>query len=136
MSAIKLYRALLGVAAAILVGTAGLHATGLSGVTATLAQSDVPADWQPVFAGLWLMFSIHLVIVACLLAVLAAVPPGRAVLAMVAVLPIADTVLLLTMVGVFVGSIMTALAAALCLAAIVTLPPALAELRTSSTGPG
>lgn len=120
----RLYRTLLGVAAAILLATASLHATGLADVGETLARSGVSAEWRAIFRGLWLMFAIHLAIVAVLLVVLARAPSGRAVLAVVAAVPIADTVLLLTVVGVFVGSIMTGLAAAFCVAALIVLPAA------------
>lgn len=116
------YRMLLSGAAAILLATAGLHATGLDQVSERLARSELSADWVAIFEGLWLMFSIHLALVAVLLVALAVRPAGRAVLAVAAAVPIADTVLLLAVVGPFIGSILTGAAALLCLAALIRLP--------------
>ena len=119
---LRTYRTLLGIAAVILIVTGALHATGLPSLSETLADSGLPADWTPVFKGLWLMFSIHLVIVAGLLIVLAVVPAGRAPLAVTAAMPIADTVLLLLTVGVFIGSIMTGMAAVFTVSALIAQP--------------
>ncbi len=119
---LEMYRVLLGVAAAILVVTGVLHTTGPSMVARTLHESALAADWVAVFKGLWLMFSVHLVIGAALLIVLAVFPAGRALLAVVVALPVADTVLLLMNVGVFIGSIMTGSAAVVAIVALIAYP--------------
>jgi hypothetical protein len=117
-----MYRVLLGVAAAILLATGVLHAMGLSMVAQTLSESGLDADWVPVFKGLWLMFSIHLFIGAALLVVLAVLPAGRLPLAVLVALPVADTILLLMTVGVFIGSIMTGSAAVVAIVALIAYP--------------
>lgn len=68
------------------------------------------------------MFSIHLILVAVLLVVLAWAPAGRVPLAAAAAFPIADTILLLAYVGIFIGSILTGLASVLLVAALIAQP--------------
>ncbi len=116
------YRAFLALAAVILLLTAAAHATGSTAVSEMLDDSGLPEEWKPVFKGLWLMFSIHLVIVAALLVVLAVFPAGRAPLAVAVAMPVADTILLLVTVGVFIGSIMTGSAAVAAVAALIAQP--------------
>jgi len=98
-----------------MVVTAGLHALGYRPVTAQLATSGMQAPWQAGIKGLWLIFSLHLVIVGALFLV-ACVRPGsvsKTVLVIAGLVPVGDTVMLYSFVGLFIGTVALAIAAVL-----------------------
>lgn len=95
--------------------TAGIHALGYRPVTAQLATSGLDAVWQSGIKGLWLIFSLHLVIVGALFLVASVRPAkvSKAVLVIAGLVPAGDTVMLYRFVGVFIGTVVLAIAAVL-----------------------
>jgi hypothetical protein len=105
----------LGAAGIIMVVTAGLHAVGYIPLTRELAGSNLGSFWLAGVKGLWLVFSMHLVIVGVLF-IAAAIAPwvaGRLVLSIAGLVPAGDTLMLLAFVGVFIGTIFLGVAAVL-----------------------
>jgi len=109
-------RALVRVAAVILVATAALHASGSAGVNRALSRSDLSPMLVRGFQGLWLQFSVHLVLVALVLWLVTRGAPSRVVVLGCGLIPLADTVQVWSIAGIFPGTIMLAAAAALVLA--------------------
>jgi len=104
-----------GGAGAVMVVTAGIHGLGYREVTAQLATSSLEAPWQTGIEGLWLIFSLHVVIVGALFLVASVRPPSvsTTVLVVAGLVPAADTVMLYAFVGMFVGTVALAIAAVL-----------------------
>jgi hypothetical protein len=65
------WRGLLLAAALILAGTAMLHALKYPFVSQALRESQLSTDWTPILDGLWLLFAVHLGVIAIFLAVAA-----------------------------------------------------------------
>lgn len=122
----NLSRWALGAAGIIMVGTAGLHAIGYRPLAQQLAASNIHEAWAAGVRGLWLIFSLHLVILGGLLMTAAVTPTGvsRKVLVIVGLLPAADTVMLFSFVGVFVGTILLSVAALLVYLGVALRPAA------------
>jgi len=112
----KLGKALVRVAALILVATSALHASGSAGVNRALARSNLSAMLVHGFQGLWLQFSVHLVLVALVLWLVTRGAPSRAVVLGCGLIPLADTLQVWSIAGIFPGTIMLAAAAVLVLA--------------------
>ncbi len=117
-----------------MIVTAGLHAAGYRPLAEQLATSNIQAAWLAGVKGLWLVFSLHLVIVGGLL-LLAGIRPGcvgKTVLLIAGLVPAGDTVVLFSFVGLFVGTVTLALAALLVYAGIA-LRPAVASSSEHGT---
>ena len=102
----------LGGAGVVMIITAGVHALGYRTVTAQLATSNIAAPWQAGIKGLWLVFSLHLMIVGSLF-LLGGIRPscvGKTVLLIAGLVPAVDTVVLFSCVGVFIGTVALAVA--------------------------
>lgn len=113
-----------------MIVTAGLHGLGYRPLAEQLATSNLPAAWSGGVRGLWLVFSLHLVIVGVLF-LLAGIRPGRVgktALLVAGLVPVGDTVVLLSFVGVFVGTVALALAALLLYAGVALRPGSQAEV--------
>src|SRR5262245_3153044 len=108
-------RWLVASAGVVMIITAGFHALGYRPVVGQLVASSIEAPWQACIRGLWLVYSLHLVVVGCLLLV-AGIRPcsvGKPVLLLVGLVPAFDTVVLFRFLGVFVGTIGLGLATVL-----------------------
>ena len=108
-------RSALGAAGIIMVITAGLHALGYGPLTRELSGSNLGSFWLAGVKGLWLVFSMHLVVVGTLFIAAAIAPKvaGRVVLSIAGLVPAGDTLMLLAFVGVFIGTVLLGLAAVL-----------------------
>ena len=119
----------LAVAGIIMVITAGLHGMGYRPLVLQLSSSTLAEAWLDGVKGLWLVFSLHLVIVGALF-LMAALKPGavgKGVLIVAGLLPAGDTVVLLSSVGVFIGSICLGLVAVLVYLGVALRPDAAAS---------
>ncbi len=115
----------LGAAGIIMVATAGLHAMGYRPLAQQLTASNINKAWIAGVEGLWLIFSLHLVILGALFLAAAVRPTGVSgtVLVIAGLVPAADTVMLFTFVGVFVGTILLGIAALLVYSGVALRPP-------------
>ena len=121
----NLSRWALGAAGIIMVATAGLHAMGYRPLVAQLAASSIAPAWLAGVQGLWLIFSIHLVILGGLFLTAAIRLTGvdKRILVIAGLVPTADTVVLFAFVGVFVGTILLGIAALLVYLGVVLRRP-------------
>lgn len=101
----------------LLAAMAALHYTGYAQVTGVLSSREVPAAWADGLLGLWLWFSITLVVLAIVLFGVAMKPEWGAPSALILCIILAASIsaVLFAFVGVFVGSVLIAVAAALLL---------------------
>lgn len=107
------WRGLLVAAALILGGTAILHASGYSLLTEALREAALSRTWVGAVQGLWLMFAVHLLLLAGYLfagALRPALVEDRA-LFVCALLLAADTGLLGGFMGLFAGTLLVGIAA-------------------------
>jgi hypothetical protein len=113
---------LLTLAVITLVATSALHGSGYASITKLLGESNLPGSLAVGMRGLWVDFSVQLIILAALLGVTVARPmPGARVVVLVCGLGLAvDTVVLGAIVGLFVGTVALALASVLTLAGWAT----------------
>jgi hypothetical protein len=112
----------LPLASVTLIATSALHALGYAPISKLLAESSLPGAWAGGVRGLWVEFSMHLIVLAALLLVAAARPlPAMRVVVLVCGLALAvDTVVLGVFVGIFVGTVALGAASLLTLASWVT----------------
>lgn len=109
----KLARVLLLTGCALAVATALFHASGYPSVVRSIQGSGAQPFLVSAVKALWLMFSIHLVLVAAAVAVAAFTRGSARLVVFLALLPAADTVLLAIHAGAFIGTF--------CLAAVALL---------------
>lgn len=117
----------IGVRIAVVIGslivaaTALFHLTGYDDVGALLAQAGVRPFMRNGLQGLWLMFSIHLIVlaIAATAVVIRPTSGSRPVLIVVTALLLTDVLILLRYVGVFAGTIMLASGTALIASGII-----------------
>jgi hypothetical protein len=115
------WRGLLLAAGLILSGTAILHGIAYPMVTASLKRAGFDDSWGPELSSLWVMFALHLVIIAGFLVIAAARPQiaSDSALFICALLLAADTALLGGYLGLFGGTLLLAVATALVIIARV-----------------
>lgn len=106
----KTARSLVALGAIVLLATAIIHATGYRELAKAIQASGVAPVLVSALKGLWLMLSIHLVVLGALLIVATTVAGGRRIIFMAGLIPLADTVLLFHFAGIFVGTIALGLA--------------------------
>ena len=96
--------------ALIVAATALFHLTGYDDVGALLTRASVRPFMRHGLQGLWLMFSIHLIVLAIAAAAVVIRPTSgsRPVLIVVTALLLADVLILMRFVGAFAGTIMLA----------------------------
>lgn len=109
----RVSRSLIIGAGVLLVATAAIHAAGYPAVSGAILASGLDPSLVAALRALWLMFSVHLVLLAIVVILAGGVPGGRRIVLACALIPAADTVLLLRFVGVFVGAVSLAAATAL-----------------------
>ena len=91
-------------AGVLLVATAAVHAAGYPSISRIILASAVDPSLVAAVRALWLMFSVHLVILAVVVILARRVSGGRRIVLACALIPAADTALLLRFAGWFVGS--------------------------------
>jgi hypothetical protein len=114
----------IGAAGVILVGTACLHAIGYRPLIEQLAASSIHPAWLAGLKGLWLVFSLHLIILGALF-LAAAIRPSwvtKPVLLIAGLVPATDTVVLFAFVGVFMGTVFLGFAALLVYVGVTLWP--------------
>ncbi len=114
-------RWMVGAAGVLLLGTSGMHALGYSPLSAQLAGSGIQPAWLGGVKGLWLVFSLHLVILGAIFLAVAVRPvsASRGILALAGLFPAGDTIVLLVFVGIFPGTLALGLAALLLYAGVL-----------------
>jgi len=108
-------------AAVAILATAAIHGMGYASVSSAIVAVGALPGLVAVVRALWLMYSAHLVVLAIVVCLASRVAGGRPVILACALIPAADTALLLRFVGFFVGTY--ALAAATVLLVLGGLLP-------------
>ncbi len=123
MSRVKAGSTLVGVAAALLIGTAALHHTGFRSARDLGARAG--GDLAIVVPALWLFFSVSLVSVGLASAAMAwrPVPGHRLVLVCLALVPAGGAALQIAYVGFVPPTLILLVDAAALLSAALVLPP-------------
>lgn len=100
----------------LLFVTALFHGTGYPGVSHTVSQSDHPAMLKAALPGMWLHFSVHLIVlIAFGLFASFSKCRSRSLLSLLTIAVAADAVLVFYFVGFFAGVALLA-AASVCFA--------------------
>jgi hypothetical protein len=122
----KAWRWAVGTAGVVMVITAGLHALGFRPVSAQLAASTILPELQGAIQGLWLVFSLHMLIIGGLFLVAGIRPSSvsKTVLAVAGLVPLGDTVVLYSFVGPFVGTVALAVSAIVLYVGVALRPGA------------
>ena len=115
----QLNRWLIIAAGVVLAATAALHATGYSTVSSAILASGAGPFLVAAVRALWLMVSVHLVVLSVVVILASGVAGARWVVLACALIPAADTVLLFRFVGLFVGSFALAGATALLILGVL-----------------
>ncbi|MDP9191373.1 MAG: hypothetical protein M3P06_06705 [Acidobacteriota bacterium] len=112
----KTPRILAALAATVLVATAAFHATGYSALADSVTASAISPFFQKALPGIWLFFSWHLIALAMGLAwaSLRGSSSARPLVTFIALLACADTLFVLSLAGLFAGTLLL-VGAALCL---------------------
>jgi len=122
---IRTSKILCAIGCVLLLVTAIFHATGYSVVRDAMAASSIPAFFRDALPGVWLHFSIHLVVLVFFGAVALFTTHGaRSLLSLLALAVSVDAALVFYFAGFFAG-VALLIAAALCfaLAAIQHVAP-------------
>ena len=106
----------------ILFCTAFVHLSGYSSVTHALQNTGARSFILNGFKALWLMFSIHLVLLSAVLVVASRTPRGKTLVLLCLLIPASDTVLLFHFIGLFIGTILLASATVFLIAGGLLLP--------------
>ncbi len=101
---IQLNRWLIIAAGILLVATAAFHAIGYTSVSSAILASGAKPFLVAAVRALWLMFSVHLIVLGIVVILASGVSGARRVVLACALIPAADTALLLRFVGLFVGT--------------------------------
>ncbi len=106
----------------LLLVTAVFHGTGYSAVTDAVFKSNHPAMLKAALPGMWLHFSIHLVVLSALALFASFSARGsRGLLLLISVAVATDTILVWYYVGFFAG-VALLVAAAVCFALAALRP--------------
>ena len=118
----KIGRWLIVAGSVVLFLTALLHGSGYLQVSRALETSGMKPFLTGGFKALWLMFSIHVLVLGAVFIVASRIPKGRELVLLCTLIPACDTILLFHFVGVFIGTIALAVATLLFLAGGLLLP--------------
>ena len=119
---VKIARWLIVAGSAVLFLTALLHGSGYVQVSREVEKSAMKPFLVGGFKALWLMFSIHLLVLSAAFIVASQTPKGKRLVLLCTLIPAFDTILLFHFVGVFIGTIALAVATLLFLAGWFLLP--------------
>lgn len=106
----------------VLFLTALLHGSGYAEISRVVEKSDMKPFLIGGFKALWLMFSIHLLVLSAIFIVTSQTPKGRRLVLLCTLIPAFDTMLLFHFVGVFIGTVALAVATLLFLVGGFLLP--------------
>ncbi len=123
MTRAQLGSLLTGLVGAGFLGTAALHGTGYDAVTRLAAEG--PTELQALVPALWVVFSLDLVVIGLMLAVVARrpMPRDRLLLAVAAFCPIGAALLQIRFLGFIPPSAILLALGAFTLTAAVVIPP-------------
>lgn len=109
-------------AAALYVGTAAWHQTGLSFVQRLTA--DGPEGLQPLISALWILFGVSLVILALIIAACASTthPARRLILGLAALGPVSGAILQIAYLGFIPPTALLLIDAAVAATAALATP--------------
>ena len=112
------------IAALVLLATAAFHATGHSALADELGRSQLTPFFQQSLPGIWLFFSCHLVTVAFGLGWVALRGSGsaRPLLIFLAAVVCLDTLFVLSLAGLFAGTLLLSGAALFTIIAAIRWP--------------
>jgi hypothetical protein len=119
---VKIGRWLIVAGSVVLFLTALLHGSGYLQVSRVLETSDMKPFLTGGFKALWLMFSIHVLVLGAVFIAASRSPKGRGLVLLCTLIPACDTILLFHFVGVFIGTIALAVATLLFLSGGLLLP--------------
>ena len=119
---VKIGRWLIVAGSVVLFLTALLHGSGYLQVSRALETSGMKPFLTGGFKALWLMFSIHVLVLGAVFIVASRIPKGRELVLLCTLIPACDTILLFHFVGVFIGTIALAVATLLFLSGGLLLP--------------
>jgi len=119
---VKIARWLIVAGSVVLFLTALLHGSGYVQVSRVVEKSAMKPFLVGGFKALWLMFSIHLLVLSAVFIVASQTPKGKRLVLLCTLIPAFDTILLFHFVGVFIGTIALAVATLLLLAGWFLLP--------------
>jgi len=119
---VKIARWLIVAGSVVLFLTALLHGSGYLQVSRVLKTSDMKPFLTGGFKALWLMFSIHVLVLGAVFIAASRIPKGRELVLLCTLIPACDTILLFHFVGVFIGTIALAVATLLFLSGGLLLP--------------
>ena len=118
----KIARWLIVAGSVVLFLTALLHGFGYLQVSRVVETSNMKPFLTGGFKALWLMFSIHLLVLGAVFIAASRIPKGRGLVLLCTLIPACDTILLFHFVGVFIGTIALAVATLLFLSGGLLLP--------------
>ena len=118
----KIARWLIVAGSVVLFLTALLHGSGYVRISRVMEKSDMKPFLIGGFKALWLMFSIHLLVLSAVFIAVSLTPKGRRLVLLCTLIPALDTILLFHFVGVFVGTVALAVATLLFFAGGLFLP--------------
>ena len=118
----KIARWLIVAGSVVMFLTALLHGSGYVQVSRVVEKSAMKPFLVGGFKALWLMFSIHLLVLSAVFIVASQTPKGKRLVLLCTLIPAFDTILLFHFVGVFIGTIALAVATLLFLAGWFLLP--------------
>jgi hypothetical protein len=105
-----------------LFAAAIVHGSAFGQVSGIIAKSGLSATAAAAFKALWLMFSIHFVVLGVVCFVASGADIARRLVWLCALMPVADTVLMFIFLGVFVGTVSVLVAAGLYVTGASMLP--------------
>ena len=118
----KIARWLIVAGSLVLFLTALLHGSGYAEISRVVEKSDMKSFLIDVFKALWLMFSIHLLVLSAIFILASRTPKGRRLVLLCTLIPAFDTMLLFHFVGVFIGTVALTVATLLFLVGGFLLP--------------
>jgi hypothetical protein len=119
---VKIARWLIVAGSLVLFLTALLHGSGYAEISRVVEKSDMKPFLIGGFKALWLMFSIHLLVLSAIFIVMSQTPKGRRLVLLCTLIPAFDTMLLFHFVGVLIGTVALAVATLLFLVGGFLLP--------------
>ena len=118
----KIARWLIAAGSTVLFLTALLHGSAYGQVSRAVEKSGMGPFLTGGFKALWLILSIHLMVLSAVFIVASWTSKGRRLVLLCTLIPALDTVVLFHFVGVFIGPIALAVATLLFLAGGLLLP--------------
>lgn len=118
----KIARWLIVAGSLVLFLTALVHGSGYAEISRVVEKSDMKPFLIGGFKALWLMFSIHLLVLSAIFIVTSQTPKGRRLVLLCTLIPAFDTMLIFHFVGVFIGTVALAVATLLFLVGGFLLP--------------